>query len=146
MLWITGPEQGGICSLGELTGQWKKDIHVGKDDSQKDVDCDLPSLSDMEGSFILNPICIHWNCFVILILASLDNVSLLRCKVLANFNSNHCIDTVLLQAALAICAWTVGHKEAGVHLRLAAQLGRTLDKTDGSASLGQCNRTCRSDA
>ena len=103
-------------------GQWKKDIHVGEDDSQKDVDCDPLSSSDMEGSSILNPICIRWNCFVILILASLDIVSMLRRKVLANFNSNHCIDIVLPQAALAVCAWTVGHKEAGVRLSLSYAL------------------------
>ena len=59
---------------------------------------------------------------MILILASLDNVSLLRHKVLANFNSNHCIDIVLPQAALAVCAWTVGHKEAGVRLSLSYAL------------------------
>ena len=113
-----GPRTTGDMFSGRIDGQQKKDIYVGKDDSQKDVDCDPLSSSDMEGSSILNPICIRWNCFVILILASLDNVSLLRHKVLANFNSNHCIDTVLPQAALAVCAWTMGHKEVGVHLSL----------------------------
>jgi len=72
----------------------------------------------MEGSSILNSICIRWNCFVILILAPLVIVSLLRRKVLANFNSNHCINPVFPQAALAVCAWTVGHKEAGVRLSM----------------------------
>ncbi|KIM70668.1 hypothetical protein SCLCIDRAFT_162096 [Scleroderma citrinum Foug A] len=65
----------------------------------------------MEGSSILNPICIRWNCFVILILASLDI------------------------AALAVCAWTVGHKEAGLNDSLVSGTHRVRSHAKPAGTL-----------